>query len=336
MSREISLFADYQQRENAVTNYCGLMMKLIYEESPRRFRELLTILLPDKVKLSIGPSFHQQIKHGDSIPDLSIKQQSFTILFENKRFDWFHFDQIRRQIEGFEEFIENKIIFLLSNFENVDDLNNRFLDEIKEGDDHGIIIQPISYEQLVEALEPVCVTEYLQNLLEEFKTYLDRNNLLPRWKYLLDVVSCSGSMKEIQSNVYMCPDTGSAYSHRRAKYFGAYANKQVSLIFEINAVVVIGPSLGNGAIKWNNSTLNDTTLYAMAKEKISNFEHRVEENKGSALQVFLLSSGMTTKFIKDSSGGMLQSKKYFWNIAKGYKNSEELAQALNNKKWSDY
>lgn len=46
MGKPISLFTDYSQSENRVTNYCGLMMKLIYEESPRRFSELIDNLMP--------------------------------------------------------------------------------------------------------------------------------------------------------------------------------------------------------------------------------------------------------------------------------------------------
>lgn len=59
MSREISLFADYHQKENSVTNYCGLMMKLIYEESPKRFEELLATLIQSDKDIPVGPIFSQ-------------------------------------------------------------------------------------------------------------------------------------------------------------------------------------------------------------------------------------------------------------------------------------
>lgn len=48
------------------------------------------------------------------------------------------------------------------------------------------------------------------------------------WVYLLDVVNCAGSIKRVEKGAYTCPDEGRAYKHRRAKYFGAYADKKVS------------------------------------------------------------------------------------------------------------
>jgi len=199
-----------------------------------------------------------------------------------------------------------------------------------------IILQPLSFEDLVGSLEQVCNTEYLKNLLDEFKIYLDRNGSLPKWKYLLDVVSCSGTLEEIKQGVYMCPDTGGAYSHRRAKYFGAYASKKVADIFEIKAIVVIEKNLSDVKIKWKNQSVKDDTLIEQAKQKLQTWQWRIDENKSVPLQVFLLDNREETNFIKETSGGMLQSKKYFWDIAVDCKSSKELADKLRNKTWGNY
>lgn len=336
MGREISLFADYHQKENSLTNYCGLLMKLLYEDSPRRFEELLATLLKADMSIIIGPRFTQQIKAVKSIPDLAITQKSFSIFFETKLSDWFYEDQIIRHIEGFNESSEDKILFLLSNFEN-DNLEEKFEKQIADAKKHKVIIQPISFEDFVGSLEQVCITEYLKNLLDEFKIYLDKNEVLPKWKYLLDVVNCSGSLNEIKQNVYMCPDTGGAYNHRRAKYFGAYAHKKVAEIFEIKAVVVFDKNLSNVRINWKNEvTVNDNTIVELAKNSVRTWQGRIDENKTVPLQVFLLDNRQETNFIKESSGGMLQSKKYFWDIASDCKNAQDLAKKLKDKKWSDF
>jgi hypothetical protein len=335
MSREISLFADYHQRENSVTNYCGLMMKLIYEESPKRFEELLATLIQSDTDIPVGPIFSQQTKKENSIPDLAITQKSFSIFFENKLTDWFYSNQIERHIEGFNDATETKILFLLSNFDT-DELEGRFKVEIEKAKRDGIILQPISYEDFVGALENMANTDYLNNLLEEFKIYLDRNGLLPKWKYLLDVVSCSGTMREIEDYSYMCPDKGGAYSHRRAKYFGPYAQKRVGKIYEIDALVSIGRGLGEGHVKWKNRKIKNDELIKIAKSKIEKSDYRKRENESVPLQVFLLRGGEETNFYKDSSGGMQQSKLYFWDIAKEVESSKELAKKLNDERWEDY
>src|SRR5690554_8184097 len=72
MGREISLFADYHKKENSLTNYCGLLMKMLYEDSPRKFEELLATLLKTDTNIIVGPTFTQQTKTVKSIPDLAI------------------------------------------------------------------------------------------------------------------------------------------------------------------------------------------------------------------------------------------------------------------------
>ena len=335
MGREISLFADYHQKENSLTNYCGLLMKMLYEDSPRKFEELLATLLKTDTNIIVGPTFTQQTKTVKSIPDLAITQKSFSVFFETKTTDWFYEDQINRHIEGFNQTADDKILFLLSNFEN-DNIEEQFAKEIKEAKKYKIILQPLTFEDFVGSLEQLCNSEYLRNLLDEFKLYLDRNGHLPKWKNLLDVVSCSGTLEEIEQGVYMCPDTGGAYSHRRAKYFGPYSSKKVADIFEINAIVVIEKNLGEAKIKWKNKNIKDDTLIEQARQKLQNWQWRIDENKSVPLQVFLLDNRQETNFVKETSGGMLQSKKYFWDIATDCKNSQELAEKLRDKNWGDY
>lgn len=333
MGREISFFADYRQGENSLTNYCGLIMKLLYEESPRQFQELLIALLETDSNIIVGPAFTQQTKNEKSIPDLSINQQSFSIIFETKTTDWFYEDQIKRHIDGIDKTIKHKILFLLSNFES-NNFDGRFKDWIAEAKENGIILQPISVEDFVGSLEHTCKTEYLKNLLEEFKIYLDRKDLLPKWKKLLDVVNCTASKEEINEGVYICPNTGGAYSHRRAKYFGPYSNKEVSAIYEITAVVIIDTNIDKARISWKNDDSEDNELERRAKEKVKNL--RIKENETTPLQVFLLDKKAKTRFIKDSSGGMQQSKRYFWDIANDCNNSEELAAKLQDQNWSQF
>jgi len=334
MSREISIFADYHQKENSLTNYCGLLMKLLYEDNPKNFEELLTTIIDADINIFVGPQFSQQTKTENSIPDLAITQKSFSIFFETKLTDWFYKDQIERHINGFNSSTEIKILFLLSNFDT-NNLEDRFNTEIKKAKEHNVIVQPITFEDFVGSIEKVSSSEYLNKILDEFKLYLDRNGHLPKWKYLLDVVNCRGTLHEIQEEVYMCPNTGGPYSHRRAKFFGPYANKQILEIWEIKAIIVVDKGLTNLKVKWNNSNEKESELKRQATDKIKRWDYRVNENKTVPLQVFLLENKYETKFIKDSSGGMQQSKKYFWDIALDCNNSEELAEKLMNKNWSE-
>ncbi|GHT24410.1 hypothetical protein FACS189419_09350 [Planctomycetales bacterium] len=309
-------------------------MKLLYESSPKQFEELLVTLT--NADISVGPAFRQQTKNVNSIPDLEISQKSFSVFFETKLDDWFYEDQIHRHIEGLHQSDGTKILFLLSNFED-DDLAKKFKSVIAKAEERHIVVCPLTFEDFVAALEQVCTSEYLKNLLEEFREYLDSKELLPAWKHLLDVVSCPQRISnEIEAGGYICPDAGGAYRHRRAKYFGAYSDKTVKAIYEIKAVIVVGKDSGETTIKWKNVTEENEHLIEEAKAKVQKLQERIDENKSAPLQVFLLDKKAETNFIKDTSGGMLNLKKYFWDIAKDCKNSEELAEKLRDQSWSDF
>ena len=335
MGREISLFSDYHAKENSLTNHCGLILRLLYEENPKSFEEVISSL--SSMNFIISPTFEQQIKKKDSIPDLVIEQKSFSIFFETKRFDWFYSDQIFRHANAIAKNADYKILFLLSNFET-DNPEEKFLNPIEEARKEGVLLIPISFEDFVDALESTPSSATYKKLLSEFRSYLDRNNYLSSWKHLLEIVNCASTLHEVHDqNVFMCPNAGGVYRHRRAKYFGGYKCKNVKFIHEIKAVVVIEQNYETGFVQWNNSDATEKELIEEAKGKISLWDYRQEEITNNGIQVFLLENPAEANFRKSSKGGLYGNKKYFWNLAKDADaaNSKELAKWIidNKKDW---
>jgi len=331
---KISLFTEYHQAENTLTNYCGLILKLLYEENPKSFESVITNLINSDKGFEVLPTFEQQRKLNKGVPDLMIKQPSFSILIETKRFDWFHKGQIDRHIEGFDINTDYKILFLLSKFEE-DNYEDKFAEQI-EAAQPDIILQPLSFERLLDVLEKSEHSDNFKRFLSEFKEYLDRKGYLPNWKYLLDVVNCSNTIHEVRDqNVFMCPNTGGVYSHRRAKYFGGYKYKNVEFIHEIKAIVIVEKNMDEATILWKNFDLKDVDLINEAKEKINIWDYRRDEITKRSLQVFLLQNPHLANFRKSTSGGMYNNKRYFVDIAKNpiADNSKELADKLFNKTW---
>ena len=332
MGREISLFSDYHAKENSLTNHCGLILKLLYEENPKSFEAVISSL--SSMDFIISPTFEQQTKKRNSVPDLVIEQKSFSIFFETKRTDWFYSDQIFRHANGIEKNADYKILFLLSNFET-DNPEEKYLEQIKTAKEQGVSLIPISFEDLVGTLEEVPSSETYKKLLAEFRSYLDRNNYLSSWKYLFEIVNCASTLHEVhEQNVFMCPSTGGVYSHKRAKYFGGYKWKNVKFIHEIKAVVVIERNFDKEFVQWNNSNAPDKELIEEAKSKISLWDYRREEIKNNGIQVFLLENPAEVNFKKVSKGGLYGNKKYFWNLAKELNaaNSQELAEKIIEEK----
>lgn len=334
MSREISLFTDYHQGENTVTNYCGLMMKLIYEESPKSFEDFMSSIVGLSKNILIGPTFNQQVKKTSSIPDLVISQQSFSVFFETKLNNWHYEAQVKRHLNSINDNVDKKVLILLAD-EFIGGKKFNFQNELKKAEQDNIILKTLSFEELIGYMKIVCNSENLIRFLNEFEIFLDNKKLLPKWKYLLDVVNCAGSMQEIQNfHAYICPKIGSSYSHRRAKFFGPYSSKKVEEIYEIKGVVITDKNIKDYSVKWKDNGIDEKDLIKDAETIIK--QCRPNEYKSSSFQVFLLENGAPTNFIKDSPGGLYQSKKYFWEIAEDCRLSSELAAKLKDKNWSDF
>lgn len=332
MGRVISLFADYHGKENSVTNYCGLILSLVYGESPKLFALLLDLLFNSEVRIPIiGPVFEQQSKRRNSIPDLTISQESFQILFETKVTDWYGKEQLENHVGGFSEYTKTKILVLLCNFEdkNMNSERNAFKNEMKN---KGVSVVEMTFEDLFNALRAVCLTPTLKGYLGEFEDYLNRNDLLPLWKNTLDVVNCASFYSDLEDySVYICPDLGGQFRHKRAKYLGAYKNKIVKAVYTIDAVVVVEKG-SKCSIKWkNNLSLKDEDIKKTAKDKVRSI--RPSELNHNNIQVFLLSNKRITNFVKDSHGGLYGSKRYFLVESKDV---DQLADELNNIKWSEF
>lgn len=335
MRNNISLFNDYHVKENILSNHCGVILKLLYEENPRSFEEVIATLSGQDFMIS--PAFKQQIKRKESVPDIVIEQKSFTIFFETKRFDWFYENQIDRHLKGFNKGTDFNILFLLSNFEE-DNPEDHFEATIRNAqENYQITLCPISFEKFLGVIENVEASLGFKKYVEEFGDFLDRNNYLPSWKYYLNIVNCAGTIHEIHKyNVYMCPNTGGKYRHRRAMFFGGYKSKNVRFIHEIKALVVIERGGLAGRVAWKNDILEeDKELIQEAKSRIELFDYRKREILERDIQVFLLQNPHEVNYRKSSDGGLYSSKKYINHVVKESKaeNSTQLANFLKNKSW---
>lgn len=335
MGRRISLFTDYIGRENMTTNYCDLMMKLVYNESPSLLNKLIEMCLDGKSSIpSVGPIIEQQKRKKKSIPDLEIRQESFQILFEVKNTDWFHTDQLDSHIDGFDGAVSTKILFLLCNFEIKENKKEREEWKEKQKKNNNVTVIELTFEELLNHFQIVCEkSEILSEYLIEFEEYLERNNLLPTWKSRLDVVNCYGTKTELENySVYMCPDAGAPYSHKRALYFGAYWDKKVNYIYNIDGVVIIEKNMTSPKVKYNNTDKYDLELIKEAKAKIKQL--RSVEIQQNSIQVFLLSNKAKVNFTKDSDGGLYGSKIYF--VFKNTSNLDALKDLIDNRSWSEF
>ncbi len=342
MGRQISLFNTFEQKENRVTNYCGLVLKLIYQESALAFQEIIASLIAESGHtFEMLPSFIQQERKTTSVPDLCLKQNPFNIYFETKVSDWFYNEQIERHIDNLfleSKDVENKILFILAP-EFANDIEERLKNSVKIAQEKQIIIQCITFEDLISAINNALCNyknnDSLLSIISEFEDYLSEENLLPNWKYTLDIINSGATKEEILNGFYACPNLSGAYSHKRAKYFGAYWEKKVNYIAYIKGIVVVSKSGKKADVKWNN-TEDKNTDEILKKEAIEKVENsmqkwRIDELQEHDLQIFLLDELKEVNYIKNSRGGMMSSKIYRHVKANCI---EELVDELNSSEWN--
>lgn len=333
MGSDISLFSGYAQKENRTTNYCLLVLKMLYEENPKFLGEVLSNLVDEDLADVVGVQFRQQTRKKGSVPDGLILQRPFTIYIETKHFDWFYNDQLERHLAELNgEVSGSKSLIALGNFEALSTGRFRKIETLCEEKYQGsIYFAAVSFEEFLDAFPTEKLSKNFVDILADFEGYLDEEGLLPRWKNRLDVVNCSGHPSEItKENVYICPAKGGAYKHSRARFFGMYRRKAVNYIAVIEAVIDLA-SQADAKIRWKNVDVPDAELISRAAEKRVRLRPSAE-----VLRVFLLGPLHETDFKKPTRGGMQSSKRYFDVEKLAPSDAADLATKLRGKSWANY
>ncbi len=332
MSKNIRLFSNYIQRENQTTNYCLLILKLLYEENPKFLSEVLSLLLLNEhLSAAVGVKFSQQNRGKKSVPDGTISQEAFSIVIETKRDNQFNLEQLTRHLESMKEQAGIKVLMALGNFEWEEPNPEAFQDIDRLAEEMGVAFAAVSFEQFLQALKLSYLPKNLVDAIADLEEYMNEENLLPSWKYHLDVVNCRVSFDDVlQHQIYVCPATDGSYNHRRSLYFGMYRNKRVEQIAKIEAVVDL-ESEETFSIKWKNIDKSDLELVEMARSRRSQID-----DSWYPARVFILADLHPTDFVKASPGGMQSSKQYFDISQLNVMNAEDLAHKLMGKNWESY
>jgi hypothetical protein len=199
MGRAVSLFSGYSQKENRVTNYTLLVLKMLYEENPKYLGEVLAALVGEDMSSHLGVVFRQQEHHKTAIPDGLIIQQALTIFIETKNWDWFYDDQLEKHLASLNDETSGiKVLLALGKFESEDPTRFQNIRSICDQKYRNtIIFQAISFEDLIIKLQIGGLSKNLTDAIADFKNFLHEEDLLPSWKEWLDVVNCAGLPEDI-------------------------------------------------------------------------------------------------------------------------------------------
>lgn len=333
MARPITLFSGYTQKENRVTNYCLLVLKMLYEENPKYLGEVLSSLIGEDVADRIGVSFRHQERRDSSIPDGLIIQDAIAVYIETKNFDWFYDQQLENHLASLGNAGPGlKVLLALGKFDSTAD--NRF-ESIralcKTEYQETIVFAQITFEDLLQSLRIDGLPKNLADAVSDLEAFFNEEDLLPSWQRWLDVVNCAGIPEDVtEARAYLCPTKGGAYTHARCKYFGMYREKRVEVVAPIEAVVDVDLE-GGSELKWTNV---EAPADSLVQRAIRTVQERRPSRDG-ATRVFLLGDLQETDFRKDSPGGMLGSKLYFDFTRLEPRDAKDLAEKLRGRMWSE-
>lgn len=305
---------------------------MLYEENPKFLSEVLSSLLGETFSGIIGVQFAQQRRGKQSVPDGEITQEPFAIFIETKLGSNFGKNQLLGHLETLKQKQGQKVLLALGNFENNIPSHSDFPEIESTAKSYEVAFAAISFEQFLQAIQLPYLPKNLVDAVSDLNQYFDQNNLLPSWKYRLDVVNCKNTFDSVlQHKIYRCPAQGGQYNHQRSLFFGAYRDKGVKQIAKIEAVVDI-ESQDEANLLWSNDNgleiklIKEIALERLQKTGDSYYPRRV----------FVLGNLFPTDFKKASSGGMQSSKRYFDIRKLKVVDAEGLAEKLRGKTWENY
>lgn len=332
MPRAVTLFSGYSGRENRTTNYCLLVLRLLYEENPKFLSQVFSGLFGEEVGADIGVLFSQQERKNASVPDGLIIQAPVTIYIETKNYDWFRHGQLAAHLDSLlSENPGRNVLLALSNFEKQEDARFPEIEALcrKRRYRGKVMFKSASFNDLLDSMRLDHLPKNLVDTIADFRAYLDEEGLLASWHNWLDAVNCGRTIDEVlEHRAYLCPASGGPYTHGRCRYFGVYSGKTVRAVAEIEAVVDVLDRT-HSRVLWNNRDEVDADLKERARQIARHLRPREYP-----LRTFLLGELHETEFVKDTPGGMYGSKRYFNVSPLGANDAKGVAERLRGKTWS--
>ncbi|MGB6229889.1 MAG: hypothetical protein WBF53_07155 [Litorimonas sp.] len=301
-------FQTYSQRENHVTNNTMLMLRHVYRTSPSLLEVVLRALPgegADIAAFKIGPRFAQQVRGAHSVPDAVLSQEPLHIYLEAKHGGDLYGDQLDRHIASINAQNHpsgSSILVGLTRDEMAADALQGWQEKARH---HDVAFVAATYRSLLDALETACADERdLVDILEDYRTFLGGEGLLPDRHRKLAAMLCGTSRREnVEHGAYYEPASRNS-KWAQAAFLGTYHAKRVSHVGRIEAVAVC--RVMDGALHVDEEELGSLTDAHRARiEAIVESAAYYPGLGAEAHRYYLVDQFAETNLHKKSSGGMM-------------------------------
>lgn len=324
-----------------VTNNTLLLFSRLYNNSPEKFRRFINVLLEDSgIELNTTVSFKQQEKGKCSIPDGIIEQESFKIILETKLYGQESIKQIVKHWNSFNN--EDKQIFLWINKEPI---SKSYYSEIIEklnvyNDKNGtnVGLATTTFKDICRCFNEI-IEEYdieMKDLINDYEAFCYESELIDNADTKIRVVLTGQTLEQnLKYNIYYNP---SDRGYQNTKYLGLYKDKTVKAIGELSCIADVQYDIQSKELKVIDVLVGSLT--DEQKDIIKKVTIEAKEKYGYSLddgrRFFFVKEYIKTEFIKQSKGGLMNTRYIYLEEIEGYTNDMsvvEIASLLKGKDW---
>ncbi|PXW62967.1 hypothetical protein [Methylobacterium sp. B4] len=306
---DVTRFPRYHQAENVVTNHVMVMLRMLYNASPKLLEGLLQALCADEV--TVGPRFSQQVAGAHSVPDGLILQEPLAVFVETKLGSAADPGQLRRHCRTIVDRLPGrKGTYLVSLTAGQ---RGSIPDEVMEmAREHGIKVVPASFGDLVEQVGQLPVTDLaLREVVQEFTDFVFSQGLVPREdQFLVAMLTGTSWRDNLAHGVYYEPvDRNPKW--QRAAFLGLYHDRQVSHVGRIVAAVAAVQDAA-GEMTFDDpetGSLDDARRQAI-RDVVAAAQAYYPGLEASRHRYYVVDAFTPTDFRKRTGGGMM-GHRYF-------------------------
>ncbi|MEE7457475.1 hypothetical protein MPAR168_04685 [Methylorubrum populi] len=306
---DVTRFPRYHQAENVVTNHVMVMLRMLYNASPKLLEGLLQALCADEV--TVGPRFSQQVAGAHSVPDGLILQEPLAVFVETKLGSAADPGQLRRHCRTIVDRLPGrKGTYLLSLTAGQ---RGAIPDEVMEmAQEHGITVVPASFGDLVEQVGQLPVTDLvLREVLQEFTDFVFSQDLVPREdQFLVAMLTGTSWRDNLAHGVYYEPvDRNPKW--QRAAFLGLYHDRQVSHVGRIvAAVAAVQDAAGEMTFDDPETGSMDDVRRQAIRDVVSAAQAYYPGLEATRHRYYVVDAFTPTDFRKRTAGGMM-GHRYF-------------------------
>ena len=290
-------------------------------------------------------SFNLQEKNPHSVPDATIKQDSFKIVVETKLSDWFHKNQLENHLSSFSN--ESYKVFitlapvlmndkLLAEFNS--DLQKYNKDKLINNKTSPIIHKNTTFEAIANAIgEVIDDRDYeMQEVLSDYLEYCYNDNLINGADagHIMRMQLAGTTLSfNLENNVYYDKEERGFRPHN---YIGLYNKKSVRAVGKICAKIIAVEKYGELVFTSEEGDITEERKATIIKA-IEDGDNYGYDLRTIPHRYFFVEKFYETDFKKTSRGGCMGSRIFnlleFIGCPQVPESTEKLAQLLKEKSW---